>query len=71
MFALLISHVRFEFSQGTASEVDVETWAMGIAHGDLSKNTTFQSCIYHLPRERTMRISESQPSCKNQLWKVV
>ena len=53
------------------SELDVETWAMRIAHGDLSKNTTFQSCIYHLPPERTMHISESQPSCKNQLWEVV
>ena len=29
--------------KGRASELDVETWAMGIAHGDLSKNTTSQS----------------------------
>ena len=40
------THVRFGFSQGTASELDVETWAMGIAHGDLSKNITIQSCIF-------------------------
>ena len=57
IFTPLISHVRFGFSQATASELDVETWAMGLAHGDLSKNTSLLGCIYHLPPKRTMRIS--------------
>ena len=77
MFTHVNSRVRFQFSQEPALDLDVETWAMGIAHGDLSKNTTSQSCIYHLPPERTiyrMRISESQrliPAKQYQLWEVV
>ena len=41
-------HIRFVRSQATASELDAETWAMGIAQGDLSKNTTLLGYIYHI-----------------------
>ena len=50
-----MSTKRFDDARGTASEMDDETWAMGIAHdGDLSKNITFQSSIglYYLHRVR-------------------
>ena len=62
---------RLLVAGGSDVELDAETWAMGIDQGDLSKNTTLLGYIYHLPPERTMRISESQPCCKNQLWLLV